>query len=491
MAKRYQSHELLGEQGGVQTFAGRDAVNGLPVRLYSFMGEPTSREGELRSNFIPPVLSTTFTGTAGEVVSAFSGEFRRLKGAVEPKQVEALLRETAAALDDAARAGVIHGDLSPERVFFDREAGASGRFVLEGYGVPWPVRPSEFSAPERIGGASFSGDIFSWARTIKHLSGPLPGDLRDLLDRCLSADPKERPHAREVCAALERYPFGNAAPRPNRQAHRDTSAFEQYADYSTDDRGGYADDAAEGTGAQADNLSELTLPPKTIKLEEYRRQQARVLSTRETSPQAAPQPEATSQEPTSSPPVSPLPTPVNTQSGSAKAPPPKESLKQLDATAAYRARLATYKAQHGNAQPSSKAPTTQATAETATSNPAPKAAKVSTASASESDSAPATSPAISPATAATRLPAVRVIPAAESPGSAPQPTQTGPNVRMRAFGSDTAPNTADDEPDFEVVDDIDDRAPDPTLYRGGRRVLLLTLLGIALLVLLALQLINA
>ena len=323
MAKRYQPHELLGEQGGVQTFAGRDAVNGLPVRLYSFMGEPTSREGELRSDFIPPVLSTTFTGTAGEVVSAFSGEFRRLKGAVEPKQVEALLRETAAALDDAARAGVIHGDLSPERVFFDREAGASGRFVLEGYGVPWPVRPSEFSAPERIGGASFSGDIFSWARTIKHLSGPLPGDLRDLLDRCLSADPKERPHAREVCAALERYPFGNAAPRPNRQAHRDTSAFEQYADYSTDDRGGYADDAAEGMGAQADNLSELTLPPKTIKLEEYRRQQARVLSTRETSPQAAPQPEATSQEPTSSPPVSPLPTPVNTQSGSAKAPPPK------------------------------------------------------------------------------------------------------------------------------------------------------------------------
>ena len=202
MAKRYQPSQLIGEQGGVQTFAGRDVINGLPVRVYSFVGEPTLKEGELRSDFIPPVLSSSFTGLAGEVVSAFSDEFKGVKGAVAPGQVEALLRETAAALDDAAKVGVVHGDLSPERVFFDREGGAGGRFILEGYGVPWPVRPSEFSAPERISGASFAGDIFSWARTVKHLSGPLPGELRDLLDRCLNADPKERPHAREVRAAL-------------------------------------------------------------------------------------------------------------------------------------------------------------------------------------------------------------------------------------------------------------------------------------------------
>ena len=511
MAKRYQPSELIGEQGGVQTFAGRDAVNGLPVRLYSFMGEPTSREGELRSDFIPPVLSTTFTGTAGEVVSAFSGEFRRLKGAVEPKQVEALLRETAAALDDAARAGVIHGDLSPERVFFDREAGASGRFVLEGYGVPWPVRPSEFSAPERIGGASFAGDIFSWARTVKHLSGPLPGDLRDLLDRCLSANPAERPHAREVRAALERYPFSSAAPRPNRQAHRDTSAFESFAkDYNDD----YGEDYADDPDAQNSLRSDLALPPKTLKLEEYRRQQKLTPSPENAAAQPtakAPDPASTGVEVVTAQTAAPDTNDIVRVSGFAKNSPPKESLKQLDATEAYRARLATYRAQHGDAPPSSKAPTAQAAAETSTANSAPKAAKVSTTSAPEPDSAPATSPAVSPTTPAARLPAVRVIPAAES-SAAPQPPQTGPNVRVRSFGSATAqsataygesrservpnlPNTvastADDEPDFEVVDDIDDRAPDPTLYRGGRRVLLLTLLGIALLVLLALQLINA
>lgn len=58
MAKRYQPSELIGEHGGVQTFAGRDVVNGLPVRLYSFVGEPTLKESELRSDFIPPVLSS-------------------------------------------------------------------------------------------------------------------------------------------------------------------------------------------------------------------------------------------------------------------------------------------------------------------------------------------------------------------------------------------------------------------------------------------------
>lgn len=150
MAKRYQPQALLSEQDGVQTFSGRDALTGLPVLLYSFMGEPTSRPGDLTSPYIPPVLEVTHVGGAGEVVTAFSPEFQALRGTVPSQQVETLLRHTAAALDDAARAGVVHGDLSPARVRFDGEAG--GRFVLEGYGVPWRVRPSEFSPPERISG---------------------------------------------------------------------------------------------------------------------------------------------------------------------------------------------------------------------------------------------------------------------------------------------------------------------------------------------------
>ena len=92
---------------------------------------------------------------------------------------------------------------------------------------------------------------------------------------------------------------------------------------------------------------------------------------------------------------------------------------------------------------------------------------------------------------------------ASTPTSAPaSETVLPPRVRVQRApaideavwdeeGSSGDPNELDFGDAFEVDDDINDRAPDPTLYRGGRRVFLLTLLGIAVLVLLALQLINA
>ena len=347
-AKRYQPQGLLGEQGGVQTFAGRDAMNGLPVRVYSFMGTPTGREGELRSDFIPPVLSATTQGGAGEVVTAFSETFQKLKGTVAPAQVERLLLETATALDDAARAGVVHGDLSPERVFYDREAG--GRFVLEGYGVPWRVRPSEFSAPERIGGPSFAGDVFAWARTVKHLSGPLPGGLRDLLDRCLSADPAERPNAREVRSALERYPF-SGTDRAGRaeQSLRDTSAFEDFSE---------ADEDGENDTDDRDLLKGLTLLPKAEPETETAGQPGRApfgengsgersgrstLPDPETAPTAQPgvYPRGDRQ-----PPLEPLPRPVRVlpAAGGPGDTGRGDGVQRFDATPAYRARLEVYKA---------------------------------------------------------------------------------------------------------------------------------------------------
>ncbi len=63
--------------------------------------------------------------------------------------------------------------------------------------------------------------------------------------------------------------------------------------------------------------------------------------------------------------------------------------------------------------------------------------------------------------------------------------ESPPRDDFRSASDDPDPFGQDD---FEVIDDIDDRAPDPTLNRGGRRVLLLTLLIISILVLLALQL---
>ena len=116
---------------------------------------------------------------------------------------------------------------------------------------------------------------------------------------------------------------------------------------------------------------------------------------------------------------------------------PPDSLRQIDATSAYAARRARYNAMHDLGTPAPDTPTSDL--------PEPGTP------ASEAE-APATVSDVLP------RPALRVRPALD-----------------------------DDADDFEVVDDIDDRAPDPTLNRGGRRVLLLTLLGISILVLLALQ----
>lgn len=448
MAKRYQPQTLLGEQGGVQTFSGRDALNGLPVRIYTFMGEPTAKTGELVSPYIPPVLSSSLSGGAGEVITAFSPEFRALRGAVSPAQVETLLRQTAAALDDAAQAGVVHGDLSPERVLFDREGGVGGRFLLEGYGVPWRVKPSEFSAPERIGGASFAADLFSWARTVKHLSGPLPGDLRDLLDRCLSADPKARPQAREVRAALERYPFRGGAPSMSvlSQSARDTSAFDRFGDEPE------TPDDLTSLQAEQDEAEQEPAPPAEA------RAGGPVISAR---------PAADTLEPLPSPvtPAEPPPrravsfavhsAPADTQKPSA------DSLRQIDEISAYEARRARYHAQHGFSE-------------------------------GEEGGAPV---AAEPRRTAQTPAAVRVRPA-QTVGDTPASRDTSrdtfrepPRNPSRSLVRDGERDPDGFEDAFEVVDDIDDRAPDPTLNRGGRRVLLLTLLIIAILVLLALQLI--
>lgn len=445
MAKRYQPQALIAEQGGVQTFSGRDALNGLPVRMYTFMGEPTARVGELSSPYLPPVLSSSFVGGAGEVIVAFSPEFQPLKGAVAPGQVEALLRQSAAALDDAARAGVVHGDLSPERVLFDREAGTGGRFLLEGYGVPWRVRPSEFSAPERISGPSFAADLFSWARTVTHLSGPLPGDLRDLLARCLDADPAARPQAREVRAALDGYAFGGRAPKPvGTQAARDVSAFD---DFIRGEEDGDADDFADPvlepvtdpvsttspddpvTADSADPLPAVQVFTAPASRLESRSEQGTQRSARVQRVQAQDAPSGT---------IWTLPRRAGAPEASDL---PADALRLTDKTSAYRARRAQYDAERAHSAPPDDAP----------SKPA--------------------SPESTPA-----RPGVRV-----RPMTRPQDDNGSSHEHSRP------PRNENFEDDFEVIDDIDDRAPDPTLNRGGRRVLLLTLLVIAALVLLALQ----
>jgi len=364
---RYRPQELLFERGGVKTFSGRDPLNGLPVRIYQFQGEPTARPNDLTSEHIPTILSATFQEGRGQVVTIFSRAHKPLQGPVAADEVPSLLVETARALHDAAKAGVVHGDLRPERILH-----ADGHYLVEGYGVPWEVDPSEYSPPERIGGASYAGDVFSWAMTVRSLAGPhLSGALRDLLSTCLSAEPQARPKARELLGRLEAYPWD--AP-PADVPPYDSSPFDTF-DVGTDE-----DLPLEGA------FEALESPQA--------RRPVRIV------PSGSGKKEDPSDEESL----------------------PAEALRRTDATPAYAERRALYEAQRHE-----EASQTPARAERAK-------VRVAKVKAAEAD---------------------------------------GP------------------EDDFEVIDDIDDRAPDPTVSQGGRRAALLSMLAVATLVLLALLYFNS
>ena len=110
---RFQRKTRLAEQAGVTTWAGVDAVTGLPVVVYDIPGRPLREAERLESEHIPGTLATAFDGERGELVAAFSAEYRPLRpGTVD----EAWIAMAAAALHDATRAGVVHGDLRAEMV---------------------------------------------------------------------------------------------------------------------------------------------------------------------------------------------------------------------------------------------------------------------------------------------------------------------------------------------------------------------------------------
>ena len=118
-------------QGSVSVVRALDPVTGLPVRLYQFPGPPVAGAEALRHAHVLRVLEAGRHDDGGYVVSHL------VDGASDVLHQPALLDDRAAvaataALAEAARLGVVHGDLGPHRLH------RRGQDVwLEGYGVPW------------------------------------------------------------------------------------------------------------------------------------------------------------------------------------------------------------------------------------------------------------------------------------------------------------------------------------------------------------------
>lgn len=195
---RYQPQELYGEQGQVTTHLGLDPLTGLPVLIYTFASAPTVDVGVLESENIPGILASSFDGGVGKVVTAYSADY----GLVAPGEVTLtpdFVVEAARGVRDAARSGVVHGDLHPGRFLH-----AEGHVLIEGYGVPWTPEDGEFVAPEGADERSYASDVYSLSKSLLFLGrDQFPSGVIAALERGLAADPAERPDAAELYEAVK------------------------------------------------------------------------------------------------------------------------------------------------------------------------------------------------------------------------------------------------------------------------------------------------
>ena len=190
---RYQPQALLTETGTVQTFRGVDPLTGLPVLMYQFSGKPTLTPGDLESENIPGLLSSHYQNQQGQVVVAYSPQYQPVQGPLDGQSLLHVIHSSAQALHDAAQAGVVHGDIRPERFLM-----ADNHLLLEGFGVRWNRIDSPYQAADSDE-PSYAGDVYAWARSIQSLSAPpVPSAVQALLEQCTVPDPEARPSAQEI-----------------------------------------------------------------------------------------------------------------------------------------------------------------------------------------------------------------------------------------------------------------------------------------------------
>lgn len=128
---RFQRNQELRRDGDVVTSVGVDVVTGLPVLVYDFPGSPTLTPGQAELDGIPAVLAASAADGRGYLVVAYPNDATLVAPGESVIDDKFALR-TATILRDAARRGIVHGDLGPGRFLW-----SGGALYLEGYGVPW------------------------------------------------------------------------------------------------------------------------------------------------------------------------------------------------------------------------------------------------------------------------------------------------------------------------------------------------------------------
>ncbi len=116
-------------------------MTGLPVLIYDFPGAPRLKPGQFDSEAVPAVLAAGFDGAKGVLVTAYPPSSTKLIDTGVTVDDDLVL-QTLTALRDAGRVGLVHGDITADRLLL-----AHGRVYVEGYGVPW--NPTALEAPTK------------------------------------------------------------------------------------------------------------------------------------------------------------------------------------------------------------------------------------------------------------------------------------------------------------------------------------------------------
>ncbi len=242
--KRYTRSGEPVRQGPATVVRAVDPVTGLPVRLYRFPGQPVEGAEALRHAHVLRVLEAGQDEEGGYVVAHL------VDGASDVQQRPALLDDATAvaataALAEAARQGVVHGDLGPHRLHRHGED-----VWLEGYGVPWSDgSPDEDVRRLALGLGAVDGHALSPAVCIA-LEAATTGDTGDAASLAASV-------AAAAAAARRTAPTAAATGTSSRRAPEarfDDTVLEVDDDAETSDSG------ASGSAAGA-NVTPV--PPAT------------------------------------------------------------------------------------------------------------------------------------------------------------------------------------------------------------------------------------
>lgn len=150
LGSQYDVESLLGQGGMGSVFRATDRTLHRPVAIKVISGDVASNP-ELKERFLleartvaklrhPNIVAVYSAGDADGllyfVMELVPGESLRelltREGKVEPQRAERILHELALALDYAHQNGIVHRDVKPENILFDRE---TGRAMLMDFGV--------------------------------------------------------------------------------------------------------------------------------------------------------------------------------------------------------------------------------------------------------------------------------------------------------------------------------------------------------------------